>query len=648
MTTTLTISLIVRNEEKSLGGCLESVAGLGGEIVVVDTGSIDRTREVAAAHGARVFDFPWGDDFAAARNESLRLATGDWVLWLDADEYFDDANRGKVKDLLAEIKTSEVKTSEVLKTSEVWGQAYVMVQRSHHAAGQTGSRVQQVRLFPRHPEVRWEYRVHEQLLPSLRRAGFGVRFTDIVIEHTGYVDPALRDRKMERNLRLLHLDQAERPDDPFTLFNLGLGYSQLGRLAEAIPMLRRSLERSRPGDSIVSKLYAALVRAHDRLGQRGEALAACRAGRVRCPEDAELLFLDGLLRQAGGDLAGAEACWRRVLNAGSALSAESAEREAQGASRSLRSALPSLPGYFCDVDEGMLTGAREQLGMLCRAQGRDAEAEEHWLALLGAGNNGGPECPPHEIRALLGLGEVYLAQKRYADLERAAGRLGAIDGPVLLARAQLARREFAEARSLLESALAKAPQAVPPRVFLTHVLLQEGRDLAAAEKALRAVLVLDPGQAESWRNLAVLLRSQNRLAEALAVCASARAHGAVAPELALMHGMLLHEAGDLVNAEAILLEVLEREASIPGRTDIPVRPGSVSMTARHNLAMIYRRQGRLAEAEGQWRAVVAEMPDLSAAWHGLAELFLEQGRIAEGEAILHRRGTKANTALFES
>jgi glycosyltransferase involved in cell wall biosynthesis len=72
MTTTLTISLIVRNEEQSLGRCLDSVQGLGDEIVVVDTGSTDGTREVAAGRGARMFDFPWCHDFAAARNETLR------------------------------------------------------------------------------------------------------------------------------------------------------------------------------------------------------------------------------------------------------------------------------------------------------------------------------------------------------------------------------------------------------------------------------------------------------------------------------------------------------------------------------------------------------------------------------------------------
>jgi glycosyltransferase involved in cell wall biosynthesis len=111
MTSTLTITLIVRNEEATLGRCLDSVRGLADEIVVVDTGSTDGTREIAASYGARLVDFAWCDDFAAARNESLRQATGRWVLWLDADEYFDDRNRAKVKALLSECSVFSVQCS---------------------------------------------------------------------------------------------------------------------------------------------------------------------------------------------------------------------------------------------------------------------------------------------------------------------------------------------------------------------------------------------------------------------------------------------------------------------------------------------------------------------------------------------------------
>lgn len=78
----VSVCLMIRNEEAALPGCLQSIAGLADEIVVVDTGSTDRTKEIAARFGAKVFDFAWCDDFAAARNECIRHATGDWIFWM--------------------------------------------------------------------------------------------------------------------------------------------------------------------------------------------------------------------------------------------------------------------------------------------------------------------------------------------------------------------------------------------------------------------------------------------------------------------------------------------------------------------------------------------------------------------------------------
>jgi glycosyltransferase involved in cell wall biosynthesis len=86
---TISLSMIVKNEEGTLGHCLQSVQGLVDEMIVVDTGSTDATIEIARRHGASVFSFPWGNDFAAARNESLRHCTCNWILILDADEAID-------------------------------------------------------------------------------------------------------------------------------------------------------------------------------------------------------------------------------------------------------------------------------------------------------------------------------------------------------------------------------------------------------------------------------------------------------------------------------------------------------------------------------------------------------------------------------
>ncbi len=82
----VSLCMIAKDEQEHISGCLESVRGLVDEIIVVDTGSADRTKETARSCGAKVFSFPWTGNFAEARNESLRHATGDWIIFLDADE----------------------------------------------------------------------------------------------------------------------------------------------------------------------------------------------------------------------------------------------------------------------------------------------------------------------------------------------------------------------------------------------------------------------------------------------------------------------------------------------------------------------------------------------------------------------------------
>ena len=373
MSQRISLCLIAKNEAANLPACLHSAAGLVDEIIVVDTGSRDATKEVAAGLGARVFDFPWVDSFAAARNESLRHATGDWLLWLDGDEHFDDANRAKL---------------QALKASLNGAAAYVMVQRSPSESDAAGPiEVDQVRLFANPPLVRWSYRVHEQILPGVRRAGQDIRFTDIAIAHTGYTDPALRRHKTERNLRLLYLEYQEQPHDPFTLFNLGWALQETGRYDEALSFLGQSLQRWHPGDSIVRKLFVLIAHGHRQLGRLREALAVCQTGRARCPDDPELLDLEGHLREEVGDLDGAIACYRQLaqLRPGHHFASRSAD----------------LGG----------PGVRHHLARALGKRGRLAEAELEWRATLADR----PAFPP----AWLELGKLYLAQGRWADLDDA-------------------------------------------------------------------------------------------------------------------------------------------------------------------------------------------------------------------------------------
>jgi glycosyltransferase involved in cell wall biosynthesis len=111
--------MIVRDEENHLADCLHSVADLVCEIIVVDTGSRDRTKQIARSLGAQVYEFAWVDDFAAARNESLRHAKGAWIFWLDADERLHEDNRRRLQRLIAGLADENV--------------AYTMRQRSRRA-----------------------------------------------------------------------------------------------------------------------------------------------------------------------------------------------------------------------------------------------------------------------------------------------------------------------------------------------------------------------------------------------------------------------------------------------------------------------------------------------------------------------------------
>src|ERR1700729_4173828 len=137
---TVSLCIIARNEAANLAACLGPLTAIVSEVIVVDTGSTDDTRAIALASGARVLEFPWCDDFAAARNESLRHATGEWVLWMDADDRMDEVNTSRLAKLIGGLGTERV--------------AYLMSCVNMASDGHPTSEAQQVRLFPRAPEHR--------------------------------------------------------------------------------------------------------------------------------------------------------------------------------------------------------------------------------------------------------------------------------------------------------------------------------------------------------------------------------------------------------------------------------------------------------------------------------------------------------------
>jgi tetratricopeptide (TPR) repeat protein len=224
----LSLSMIVRNEEKFLAGCLESVRGIADEIIVLDTGSTDSTIEIARQFGARVFQFPWIGDFAAARNESLRHCIGEWVLYLDADER-----------LVPEGQSTLLK---LIRNRNV--QAYYCLIRGEERLprGKVFNIAPYPRLFRRLPAFRFEGKVHEQIIPSIRRAGYEPFNSSLMIDHLGYAQsPEIIASKFQRNVELLREQVATQGSDPYMRFQLGNTLALLGRSEEAMAEMRMAL-----------------------------------------------------------------------------------------------------------------------------------------------------------------------------------------------------------------------------------------------------------------------------------------------------------------------------------------------------------------------------------------------------------------------
>jgi len=200
----LSVCMIVRNEEANIQSCLDSVRAVARQVIVVDTGSTDRTREIATAAGAEVFDFTWCDDFSLARNCSLEQATEPYILVLDADERLDADSLPALRDYLEQRPDAAGR---------------VRLHNLDDAGGvQTIGEI--TRLFPNRPDWRYTGRIHEQLTAG----GIPPRTvsTEIVILHLGYTEAALTaNQKAERNLHLLLLELEQHPDNPYLHYQIG-------------------------------------------------------------------------------------------------------------------------------------------------------------------------------------------------------------------------------------------------------------------------------------------------------------------------------------------------------------------------------------------------------------------------------------------
>jgi glycosyltransferase involved in cell wall biosynthesis len=216
--------MIVKNEERTLARCLDSVRGLAGEIIIVDTGSTDATAAIAASYGAtvRAFDFTVVD-FAAARNQALERARGRWILTLDADETLHPEDAPLILEAIARGENA----------------GYYCERLNRQPDGKPPLPDYVVRLFPRRPDYRYRGRVHETIDASILAAGGRLLRTGIRLDHDFASDPQARRRRNLWYIEILKEEIAANPSDSSRLDFLAAEYHQLGLFDQAAEVAER-------------------------------------------------------------------------------------------------------------------------------------------------------------------------------------------------------------------------------------------------------------------------------------------------------------------------------------------------------------------------------------------------------------------------
>ncbi len=538
--------MIVRDSARTLPACLESIRPWVDEMVIVDTGSVDETPRIVESFGGRLFHFPWCDDFSAARNESLRYARGEWLFWMDSDDTIPPECGRRLRRLID-------------RQADPRMLGFVM-QVHCPGGGEAGEGdpdvtvVDHVKLFRNRPDLRFDGRIHEQVLPAIRRLGGEVAWTDIYVVHSGSdPSPPAQERKRIRDLRLLRLELAERPEHPFTLFNLGMTFAHGSDFVEAADYLKRSIARSNPDESHLRKAYALLVYAEMRLGHREEALAICRRGRELFPRDAELRFREGVLLHELHRLDEARRAYLDVLEC-----------------RDDR--------HFSSVDRG-LDGfkARQNLAVVAADMGDFAEAERQWRRVV-------EEVPGYRA-GWRGLGEALVLGGRLAEAQELAGRMlshapARAEGRLLRHRLAVLAGRIGEARDELDRALEECPDDLETLRVRCQFLFEHGTP-DEAEQALKHLIERDPGDASAYHNLGTLLLRTRRYDEAVRAYRQSLRFRACYPATYLNLGYALKDSGRISEAVMAWEQVLR------------LAPGDA--TARAELRRVAHPTGRLAE-----------------------------------------------------
>jgi tetratricopeptide (TPR) repeat protein len=592
---TLSLCMIVRDEESMLPRCLESVKDAVDEIVIVDTGSTDKTVEIAESFGAKVLHHEWTGDFGAARNVSFDAATSDWIVYLDADEVLYDGEAPRLRAL----------------TQRTWREAFFLVEDNHTGDLEDGTSVHHnaLRVFRNRPEYRFTGRIHEQIAHSL--PGFlveRIESTDVRMEHFGYLGVVREEKdKSRRNLELLERQLEEIGETTFLQFNLGSEYAALGEFETALKHFERAWEllKAEPGDlrsfgfapSLAARL-GTMLRVNDRRADLerhvDEVLAIF-------PGFTDLVFELAMDASKHEELEAAKAQLARCLEMGDA---------------------PSV--YSSTVGQGTFV-ALTLLSGIHHREGDFAAAEQAARKAL--------ELNPRFLNAVEPLAQALLSQDVPGDeVAAAVHEVFEDDTPAmrfLLAVPLYEAGAVEAAERELRGVLARQPHAGPARAALAEALLSQCRYAEAAEVADEIDVESPTAPAAVRAQLFACLAG--REGDLDAVFTRAREAGLDHAELtffgawrAVVDQTEVPTLGRgsselLLTVLEALLRVHDVDAFVP-LLALTERVGLSPRERRDRLAQMYFRRGFVDSAADEWAASCEEDGPSANALAGLAAI----------------------------
>lgn len=503
----LSLCIITKDEATNLPRCLESVKDVVDEIILVDTGSSDRTIEIAENYGAEVHAIPWPGSFAAARNIGLDYAKGEWVLCLDADEALHPDDREAVRALL-QNKTDEGLLVKILNFTGPAG-------RPNDIEVMTT-----VRLFRNRKEYRFQGLLHEQIAESiLQNAPATVlRQTPVRVLHYGYLDGAAAKKdKSRRNLQLAEKAAKLYPQDAFIAFNLGVEYERVKEYGKAERQFRKAKRYANPKAMWASKLYKELTRTLIYREKWAEASKIAEAGEKLWPDYTDLVYLEGLIAMQNKNYARAIGCFSQCLVLG----------------------VPPTPPYaVAELGLGSYK-AYYAMGEAYEAMGHLPDAIQSYQKAV--------QLNPGWVNPLLAAARLMLANAPAAEalafLEKYY-RLEKPDGLIALADLIAAAKAPKLALPYLARAVALAGE-TDQVCYLTGYCLAKTGEYEAAAEYLHKIDKASPYYRDAVLCLCFCLWSLDKIEDAKAMLAS---FGAGAVEYTILASLFKEEAKDVLRA----------------------------------------------------------------------------------------------------